>query len=185
MIPVEEALARIFALCPRLPAETVPLAQAAGRVLAEPVQARRDQPPFAASAMDGYAVAGDAAPGARFRVIGEAGAGHAFDRELGPEEAVRIFTGAPVPEGATRVVIQEDVTRDGDTITLKRHPGRGRPYPARRRRFPHRRRALRPAPVAPCGPRAPRRDEPAPGHRQPPPRRRHHRDRRRAGHAGR
>ncbi len=122
MIPVEEALARVFALCPQLPAETVPLAQAAGRVLAAPVQARRDQPPFAASAMDGYAVAGDVAPGASFRVIGEAGAGHAFDGQVGAGEAVRIFTGAPVPEGATRVVIQEDVTRDGDTVTLGDKP---------------------------------------------------------------
>jgi molybdopterin molybdotransferase len=118
MIPVEEALARIFALCFPLPSEVVPLAQAAGRVLAAPVRARRDQPPFAASAMDGYAVAGDPAAGARLRVIGEAPAGRSFDNPLAPGEAVRIFTGAPVPPGATRVVIQEDVHRDGDWITL-------------------------------------------------------------------
>ena len=119
MIPVEEALTRVFALCPRLPTETVPLAQALGRVLAEPARALRDQPPFAASAMDGYAVAGTPAPGDRLRVIGEAAAGRSFDGPVGPGEAVRIFTGAPVPTGATRVIIQEDATRDGDWIALK------------------------------------------------------------------
>jgi molybdopterin molybdotransferase len=119
VIRVEEALARVLALCRPLPGEVVPLAQAAGRVMAEPALARRDQPPFAASAMDGYAVAGEVAPGQRLRVIGEAPAGCSFDRPLGPGEAVRIFTGAPVPPGATRVVIQEDVTRDGDWVTVK------------------------------------------------------------------
>lgn len=119
MIPVEEALARVFALCRPLPTEAVPLAQAAGRVLAEPARARRDQPPFAAAAMDGYAVAGEVGPGTRLRVIGEAPAGCGFDRPLAPGEAVRIFTGAPVPFGGTRVVIQEDVDRDGDWITLR------------------------------------------------------------------
>lgn len=119
MIPVDEALARIFALCPPLATERAPLAQAAGRVLAEPVAARRDQPPFAASAMDGYAVAGPVAPGQSFRVIGEAGAGHAFTGRLGAGEALRIATGAPLPAGADRVVIQEDTDRAGDTITLR------------------------------------------------------------------
>uniref|UniRef100_UPI000C7EADE1 molybdopterin molybdotransferase MoeA n=1 Tax=Oceaniglobus roseus TaxID=1737570 RepID=UPI000C7EADE1 len=80
----------------------------------------RAQPPFAASAMDGYAVAGDAVrPGATFRVVGENAAGRVSDRALGPGEALRIFTGAPLPPGADRVVIQEDVSRDGDTVTLK------------------------------------------------------------------
>jgi molybdopterin molybdotransferase len=86
-----------------------------------PALARRDQPPFPASAMDGYAVQGDPAPGDSFTVVGEAGAGHAFSGSVGHEQAVRIFTGAPVPEGATRVVIQEDVTREGDRITV--NPG--------------------------------------------------------------
>ncbi len=97
-------------------AETVPLAAASGRVLAEPVVALRNQPPFAASAMDGYAVrsADLAAP---LTVIGEAAAGGRFARPLGEGEAVRIFTGAPVPDGADAVLIQEDVSRDGDTIT--------------------------------------------------------------------
>jgi len=119
MIAVEEALARIFALCQPLEAETVPLTRADGRVLAEPARARRDQPPFATSAMDGYALCGPAEPGQRLRVIGEAGAGHAFSGRIGTGEALRIFTGAPVPDGADRVVIQEDVTRDDDTITLR------------------------------------------------------------------
>jgi molybdopterin molybdotransferase len=119
MITVEEALARIFSLVEETGAEEVPLAEAAGRVLAAPVVARRAQPPFLASVMDGYAVRGaEVAIGARFRVIGEAPAGRAFSGSVGPGEAVRIFTGAPVPEGADHVVIQEDVARDGDGIIL-------------------------------------------------------------------
>lgn len=117
MITVTQALDALFALAQPLPVETVPLVQAAGRVLARPVTARRDQPPFAASAMDGYAVP-DAAPGQIFTVIGESAAGTRFDGAVGAGQAVRIFTGAPVPPGATRIVIQEDVTRDGDRITL-------------------------------------------------------------------
>lgn len=122
MIPVAEALARVFALVSPLGVETVPLREASGRVLAENVAARRAQPPFDASAMDGYAVPGTVETGARFRVVGAATAGHGFDGALGPGEAVRIFTGAPVPEGASRVVIQEDVSREGDTITVGRDP---------------------------------------------------------------
>lgn len=119
MISVEDALARCFALVTPLGAETVPLRHAAGRIMAAPAVARRDQPPFAASAMDGYALQGDPAPGDRFTVIGEAGAGHAYAGTIGPGQALRIFTGAPLPAGATRVVIQEDVDRTGDTITIK------------------------------------------------------------------
>lgn len=119
MITVDEALARCFALVSPLGREVVPLRQAAGRVLAEPAVARRDQPPFAASAMDGYAVMGDPVAGDRFAVIGEAGAGHAFDGAVGPGQAVRIFTGAPIPEGATRVVIQEDVEAGAAGITIR------------------------------------------------------------------
>jgi molybdopterin molybdotransferase len=119
VISVDEALARIFALTAPLEAETVPLRAARNRVLAKTVRARRTQPPFPAAAMDGYALAAaEALPGARFRVIGEAPAGRAYPGRVGKGEAVRIFTGAPVPEGADRVVIQEDVGRDGDTITL-------------------------------------------------------------------
>jgi molybdopterin molybdotransferase len=119
MISVEEALDHCIALSARLPSEAVPLASAAGRWMCVPAVARRDQPPFAASAMDGFAVLGDPGPGDSFAVIGEAGAGHAFAGAVGPGEAVRIFTGAPIPEGATRVIIQEDVDRDGTRITLR------------------------------------------------------------------
>lgn len=117
MIPVSEALDRLFSRIPTLPVEEIPLIEANGRVLARTVSATRDQPPFSASAMDGYAVVA-AAPGDNFTVIGEAAAGSRFDGPVGPGEAVRIFTGAPVPQGATRIVIQEDVTRDGDVITV-------------------------------------------------------------------
>ena len=122
MISVEDALTRCLDLVKPLPPETVPLAQAAGRWMRAPATARRDQPPFPASAMDGYAVLGDPGAGDSLDVIGEAGAGHAFDGTVGAGQAVRIFTGAPVPKGATRVVIQEDVSRDGDRITVTTAP---------------------------------------------------------------
>ncbi|MGI1661284.1 molybdopterin molybdotransferase MoeA [Palleronia sp. KMU-117] len=120
MITVDEALARVLALARPPEEERVPLRAAANRVLLGTVAAARAQPPFAASAMDGYAVAADApAPGDRFRVIGAAAAGAAFAGRVGPGEALRIFTGAPVPEGATRVILQEDVEVAGDVITVK------------------------------------------------------------------
>ncbi|MFT6452869.1 MAG: molybdopterin molybdotransferase [Halocynthiibacter sp.] len=126
MISVEEALSNIFALCAALPEEFSPLSEAAGRILARPVAAMRDQPPFAASAMDGYAVAdANPVPGARYKVIGEAAAGHRFSGAVGPGEAVRIFTGAPVPSGGQHVVIQEDVSRIGDELTLLETLGDG------------------------------------------------------------
>jgi molybdopterin molybdotransferase len=121
VISVEEAQARILDLVDRMDTETVPLAQAAGRFAAAPATATRDQPPFAASAMDGYALKGvEAEADAMFKVIGEAKAGERFAGRVGAGQAVRIFTGAPVPEGADRVIIQEDVTRSGDLITLGR-----------------------------------------------------------------
>ncbi len=130
MIPVSEALDHLFALARPLDVEEVPLREAGGRVLARSVAARRDQPPFAASAMDGYGVT-EAAPGLSFTVIGEAAAGSGFQGKVGAGEAVRIFTGAPVPDGVKTVVIQEDVTRDGDVITITDQLGAGdniRPY---------------------------------------------------------
>ena len=117
MISVATALDHVLALVGPLGAECVPLRSAAGRVLAEPCFARRNQPPFPAAAMDGYAVSGDPSAGDRFHVIGESAAGHGYAGTIAPDQAVRIFTGAPVPEGATRILIQEDVIRDGDTIT--------------------------------------------------------------------
>ena len=118
MISVEDALTRCLALCTPLGAETVALRQAAGRVMIAPAMARLTQPPFAASAMDGYALGSAAAIGARFTMIGEAGAGHAFAGQIAPHQATRIFTGAPLPEGAVTIAIQEDVTATGDQITL-------------------------------------------------------------------
>ena len=118
MITVDEALARCFALVTPLPAEPVALRRAAGRVLAAPAQARLTQPPFDASAMDGYALGSAQDAGATYTVIGEAGAGHAFQGQLAPDQATRIFTGAPLPVGAKTIAIQEDVKADGTQITV-------------------------------------------------------------------
>ena len=124
MITVDEARARLFDLTAELPVEEVPLIRANGRVLARPVAARRDQPPFAASSMDGYAMrATEVQMHAMFKVIGEAAAGRRFDGTAGPGQAVRIFTGAPMPEGTDFVVIQEDISRNGDLITIVNDPG--------------------------------------------------------------
>lgn len=109
LLSVEQAHARLMALFAPVPAETVPLASAGGRVLAEDVIARRAQPPVAISAMDGYALRrDDCVTGRRLRVAGTAAAGRGLDRAVAPGEAVRIFTGAPVPTGADMVLIQED-----------------------------------------------------------------------------
>jgi molybdopterin molybdotransferase len=118
VIAVDEALARCLALVAPLPAEAVALRHAVGRMMAQPALAARDQPPFDASAMDGYALRGDPAAGDTFVVVGAAQAGLGFAGAVGDGQAVRIFTGAPVPQGATRVVLQEDVSVAGDVITL-------------------------------------------------------------------
>lgn len=119
MISVAEALDEIFALVAPVDTETVPLTQAAGRMLAAPVTATRAQPPFDSSAMDGYALrSAEVQTGATFTVIGEAAAGLGHAGSVGPGQAVRIFTGAPVPNGADHVVIQEDTARQDDQITL-------------------------------------------------------------------
>jgi len=121
VISTDAALARIFALLAPVEGEVVPLGEAAGRVLAAPLTATRDEPPFRAAAMDGYALKGvEADPEAMFRIIGEAAAGRGFDGRVGAGEAVRIFTGAPVPEGADRVIMQEQASRRGDLVTLAR-----------------------------------------------------------------
>ncbi len=107
MISVEDARARILARMVPVSAETVGLAEGLGRILARPVVARLTQPPADVSAMDGYAVrAGESAA----TVTGAAPAGHPFLRAVGPGEAVRLFTGSVVPDGADAVVAQEDVT---------------------------------------------------------------------------
>lgn len=120
MISVAQALEHVAALASALDTENIPLRKANSRVLRENVVADRDQPPFAASVMDGYAISSDqVAPGNTFTVIGEAAAGRAFGGEIEKGEALRIFTGAPVPSSAKHVIIQEDVTRSADRITLK------------------------------------------------------------------
>lgn len=119
MLSVAEARAAILAGAGPLTAEEVAIADAAGRVLAQPIYAKRTQPPFNASSMDGYAVrAADTAAGVRLKLIGEAAAGRAFTGTVGPGETARIFTGAPVPDGADAVVMQEDVTREGDYAVI-------------------------------------------------------------------
>ncbi|MBC7506052.1 MAG: molybdopterin molybdotransferase MoeA [Sandarakinorhabdus sp.] len=117
LIPVDVALEHILKGVERLPAEAVPIDAARGRVLAENVAAMLTQPPFAASAMDGYAVRWDDMPGP-WQVIGEAAAGRGFTRSALPGDAVRISTGAPLPAGFDTVVIQEDVARIGAAATL-------------------------------------------------------------------
>lgn len=112
-LAVDDARARILAKAARLPSETVPLEAACGRVLATEVRASRDQPPFDASAMDGWAIRSQDGV-SRFTVIGESAAGAGFGASLAHGEAVRTFTGAPVPDGADTVAIQERATlRDG------------------------------------------------------------------------
>lgn len=124
MISVSEAREALFALVSPLETEEVPLEAANGRVLARAAEARRDQPPFAASSMDGYAVkAAEVEPDAMFKVIGEAAAGHGFAGTVGAGQTVRIFTGAPLPDGADFVVIQEDTARTGDLVTITGKPG--------------------------------------------------------------
>ncbi len=128
MISVDEALAHIFALSALTNTETVHLTEAQGRVMAQDVTALRAQPPFPSSAMDGYAVrSADIAPNVPLTVIGESAAGRRFDGSVQTGQAVRIFTGAPVPDGADRILIQEDMDRDGDILRLQPDPDEG-PY---------------------------------------------------------
>jgi molybdopterin molybdotransferase len=120
MISVDEARSRILASLQPTATETVSIAQAWGRVLAAPVQARVTQPPADVSAMDGYALrAADPGP---WTVIGNAPAGHPFSGEVGPGQAVRLFTGSLIPTGADAVVLQEDADRDGDRLSLREPP---------------------------------------------------------------
>ncbi len=127
MISVEEALERITSQCPLMPAESIALPQAAGRVLAIDAAARRTQPPMDLSAMDGYAVRADdtASLPATLRIVGQAPAGGSFDGLVGPGDAVRIFTGGPVPQGANAVVLQEDTESDGATVRVLESAGLG------------------------------------------------------------
>lgn len=114
---VEEARERMLGWAIALPAETVALADAAGRTLAEDIHAIRDQPPYPASAMDGWALIAADAPG-KLQIVGESAAGAPYEARLERGQSVRIFTGAALPPGADAMVIQEDARRDGDTVEV-------------------------------------------------------------------
>ncbi|MGH6934552.1 MAG: molybdopterin molybdotransferase MoeA, partial [Dongiaceae bacterium] len=128
MLSVAEARARVRAAFHPLGSEQVGLMDALGRVLAEDVTARVTQPPVAVSAMDGYAVrATDIAKvPARLKVVGYAPAGAAYAGEVGAGEAVRIFTGGPLPVGTDTIVIQEDTATDGDYVLIGESAPAGR-----------------------------------------------------------
>jgi len=120
MISVQEALSRILAERPHQSPVTLPLAETQGCILAQDIIAKTTLPPLSASAMDGYAVrlVDVREVGAKLSVIGEAPAGHPFPGQVNKGQAVRIFTGGTVPEGADHIVIQENVTREGDKIIM-------------------------------------------------------------------
>ena len=119
----QKIIATVRALRPPLTNLTIELSRACGRVLAEPVKADRDYPPFDRSIRDGFAVrADDARPGATLRSIGEVRAGSGFDGAVGAGECVQIMTGAAVPKGADAVVMIEHVSIEGDRVTFSRPP---------------------------------------------------------------
>jgi molybdopterin molybdotransferase len=120
LLSVADALARVLDGVTPLPAESVPLNEAEGRALAEDLAARRTQPPEDVSAMDGYAVrAADVASApARLKLVGEVAAGRPFAGAIGANEAARIFTGGVLPNGSDTVIIQENTTREGDSVIV-------------------------------------------------------------------
>jgi molybdopterin molybdotransferase len=119
VLSVAEARARILAPLQAVPSEVVALPDAWGRVLAKPVIARLSNPPADVSAMDGYALrAADGVLGAHLRVIGTAPAGHPFQGQVGPGDAVRLYTGSVMPDGADSVLLQEDATQTGDHVEV-------------------------------------------------------------------
>jgi molybdopterin molybdotransferase len=128
VISVEEALSRLLAPLETLPPEQISIADGLGRVLAEDVVARRTQPPFAVSAMDGYAVRAEdlAEVPVELRIVAEVPAGAGFGGHVGAGEAARIFTGAPLPAGTDTIVIQEDTQRDGNRVRILEGAPRGR-----------------------------------------------------------
>ncbi len=131
-LSVEEARTRILAGAVRMPVRALPLDQADGATLAEDILAIRDQPPFDASAMDGWAIQrADAVEGRVLSIAGESAAGSGYPRDLGAGEAVRIFTGAAVPQGADLVVIQEEAERlDGQVQLTVQPPEKSHVRPA-------------------------------------------------------
>ena len=138
MISFDEAVELVRSAATPLGSETIPIAETAGRVLARPVIAQIDSPRSDVSAMDGYAVrdADLARFPARLEVIGESFAGAGWSGTVEPGTCARIFTGAPVPEGADRVVIQENVARDGNVAVIDEAPGKARHIRARGSDFP-------------------------------------------------
>jgi molybdopterin molybdotransferase len=128
LLSVADALARVLDGAKPLPREDAPLTDAAGRVLTEDIAARRTQPPADLSAMDGYAVraADVVSVPVTLRLVAEVSAGHPFQGEVGKSEAARIFTGGVVPPGADTIVIQEDTTRDGDGVVVRKPSPPGR-----------------------------------------------------------
>jgi molybdopterin molybdotransferase len=126
MLSVEEALARILGAIPVLGAESVELPAAHGRVLAESIVSGRDLPPWDNSSMDGYALRAADTAGAsaerpvRLRLAGEVAAGAVTERPVGPGEAYRILTGAPMPPGADTVVPQEEIRREDGAVLVSR-----------------------------------------------------------------
>jgi len=120
MISVTEALEKLFLIAKVTPVETVELKKCLGRVLAKPLESSRSNPPFPSSAMDGYAIhKANLKSGAEFKVIGESAAGHSYPKKINKNEAVRIFTGSRVPDGANLVLMQEDVEADKKSIIVK------------------------------------------------------------------
>jgi molybdopterin molybdotransferase len=128
VISVEEALARLLAPLQKLPPEQISIADGLGRVLAEDMAARRTQPPFAVSAMDGYAVRAEdlVTVPVTLHIVAEVPAGAGFGGRVGPGEAARIFTGAPLPAGTDTIVIQEDTERQGNDVRVLESASRGR-----------------------------------------------------------
>ena len=121
MISVSQALSILSNYVPNRPCESIRLEDALGRICTEDIQARLTRPPYDASAMDGYAVRLEDVRkrGATLKIIGDVPAGSVFDGSLSPGEAVRLFTGSPIPKGADHVVIQEGTVRNGDSVQIK------------------------------------------------------------------
>ena len=128
LVPVSEALELVLAGAAPQEEETVGLKEAAFRVLSRDLAAKRTQPPFPASAMDGYAVRADdvASPPVTLKLTGQAAAGHPFGGKIGPGEAARIFTGAPVPDGADTIIIQENTQAGDGDVTVMTGADKGR-----------------------------------------------------------
>lgn len=125
LLDVDEARAKLLADSTALAGEQIPLEQARSRILSADIIARLTQPPFAAAAMDGYAMRWADMPGP-WRIVGESAAGRGWTGTIGPGQATRIFTGAPLPNGADTIVVQEEITRTDDIAALS---GEGPPRP--------------------------------------------------------